>query len=582
MARVLKTTLQLDTVMAKRNADQVKQKLRGVGQQGKQAGGEASQGMQGAAGATAKFGTALVALGGSYAALSAVKRVIAELTRAYEQAMAARDKYASGAGATMRTVAPAAAQFGVSERDMAQLVYGIGREAGAAPQDTGAITGMITSAASAGLIGAITKGPAGQGLQIAPKDREILVALQKFAQYTGQPAMGAELAKLVRKGIPGAKTPEAVQATLGKTMQAFRLSQVSDWGEFITGAVSGGAVLLEEGVSYETVISKYAALAKMERSGVRAGETMRMIGERFFTGDDEKVIRHIDRKFGAGTYDKLKTENPDALFAMVLQELTTPEGPARRKLYKKLDIPVEQGGRLARMKGAAAEEAAIAAAMRTVTPDVAVSELDRWRAGPRATGQVAGLEAARMEFEPGATDAAARMAALRTLARKRWELEEERDPMKGFWKAIIPTTGRDEDTVRMGLSLLLEDEQKKRGEKQPYRLRRPFESITGREGVEYHEDVVPAEQQAIEDILDDLLGAQSPQPMTGPTIGPAAAEPAPQLPAQPTSGPTTRPTPTSGPSTQITAGVVINNPAVVYARTPDEMATNTATRVDQE
>ena len=580
MARTLKTRLELDTVMAKRNADQVTGKLRGVGQQGAKAGKEAGGGMDLAAKATAGFQRQILTLGASYLTLAALQRLLTSIVEAYNKAYRAREQWARGAIGIYGAVAPAAAQFGVSEKAMADLVVGIGREAGAGPGDIGAISAMITSAASAGLIGAVRPGAEGRGLAIAPEDRAKLVMLSQFVQYAGAPGMAPELAKLVRKGISGAKTPEATQQVLGQTMAAFRASQMADWQEFITGAVAGTSTLLEQGVSYETAISRYAGLAKMERSGVRAGETLRMLGERFFTGDDPKIVRLIDRRLGSGAYWRLKKEDPDQLFGVILQELTTPTGRERARLYKRLDIPIEQGGRLARLAGAAPEIADIETRMRAVTPELAGAELGRWRAGPRARAQAAGI-AGQAERELAEAAEMPERAAMAALA-KAGITELEAEHPTGWMVRRAAVLGSETAKAEMGLQYYIEQRLRERfgqageaGSWEPvlrgkeWRFRR-VAVAGGPLGTQWEEKSLAEYLKAYPEAASVLMpGPQEQSPSAGPapTTPPGPAQP-------PPAGAAAAPQPS--------AGVVINNPAVVYARTPDEMATNTATRVDQE
>lgn len=431
---VLRAELKLDTAKANRNAKQAGKEAKKFGQNVTDSTGKGKQGMDGLSKATAGFGRSVVALGASYLTLAGLQQAIGKIIEAYNRALVLRRELMTGAEQFMRTVAPLASQFGISETAAARLVGQIGQRAGAAPSSGAAITGLTTSAASAGLIGDITET---KGLEpvIAKRDRDILVELAKFAEFTGEPEIGAALAKLVKKGLGKQEvTEENVRRVLGQTIAAYRKSELSKWGDFFKGAVGGLSGLLAQGVSYETGLSRFASLAQMKKSGQAAGEVFRLIGERFFTADDPQMIAFIDQKHGEGTYWRLKRDDPDKLFGLIIDTLTEGEGPERAERMKQLGITAEISGRIALLKGAGGQAADIAGKMRGATAAGTGAELDKWRAGQRGVAQAGAMKAKMDALKMGVGPGKGMQSALLTVADqelKRWEQE---DPAT-FWAA---------------------------------------------------------------------------------------------------------------------------------------------------
>ncbi|MCE5277201.1 MAG: hypothetical protein ABFD92_16860 [Planctomycetaceae bacterium] len=423
---VIRARVDLETLEAERNASRLGQAMNKAGQSGA-AGIKPTQGaVEALTGSLKNAFHGVVALGASYLSLQALMAAIQKINASYERSIKLRDEATRGVSGAWKQVAPAAAQFGVSEDAMRQYVMALAKRAGAAPSDIGSIANLITQASSSGIIGNITENAQGQVVASAT-DTNKLSMMATFAQFTAEPEVGPDLAKLLRKGMGTDNSTEGLAKSIGQTMQAFRGSQMSRWSEFISGAVSGGSTLLEQGVSYQTVLSAYSGAAKMTRSGNAAGELLRIIGGRFFASDDPKVREFIDQKYGQGAYWRMKEKEPDKLFRSVLDTLTTGTPEQRAELYDALEIPTEQREQLARMAGGRAEMAKVEAMVGQGTGEAAQAELARWRRGGRAVLQAGELEGANISQTAGADPGETLSASLRSISQeemKLWNMQE--------------------------------------------------------------------------------------------------------------------------------------------------------------
>lgn len=460
MARKLKTKLELDTVMAKRNADKMKKSLRGVGTEGKKAGDKVGKGMKAGAKSTAGFEKKVVALGATYLGLSQLLRTVTAIVDAYNDAIALRDKFAGTAVSLQAAAAGPASQFKIPEAIM-QPYMGLIAKAGAAPpKDFGAVGDLITAAASSGLIGQLKLGPKGEKVEASPEDTAKLIALTKFGQYTGAGKEGAGTTRLVRKGMGKDLSLKNLLLVLSQLAEAYRASESSNWGEFIKGAISGTAGMMEEGISFETAISGYAGLVKMKHGPVITGEAWRMVAEKFFTADDPGIVKLIDQKYGKGAYWKLKKDDPDKMFRLIMGILTGPEGEEKAKLFKQLQIPAEMGGRLSHIRAAREETANARQMMEAATPSGMAGELKKWRGGQRATQQAGETEAMLTTARAGTGKGKGFTAALRTIAKAERQLAREESPTLSWIREALEFQSGE---FSRGLVKRVKKEYKKRG-----------------------------------------------------------------------------------------------------------------------
>jgi len=249
--------------------------------------------------------------------------------------------------------------------------------------------------------------------------------MEQFIQRTGAFGQETDLSKLVARGLGGApSTRQNVGRVLGQLGTAFRQSELSGWGEFMRGGISGISGLTAQGVGFERALSSYAALAKMVPTGMRAGEIQRMVGERFFTAVDPKMVRQYERAYGPGSYWRDKQQSPDLLYANIMDMLLGAQGPAGAKLWAGLGIAPEQAGRLTMMGDVRGTQQQIMAAMRGATGAATIGDLETWRVGDRAVTQAGGL--AVLASEAAAGEGMADVDAYRNLAiQKRKELRRK-------------------------------------------------------------------------------------------------------------------------------------------------------------
>ena len=458
MATKLKAKLDLDVAQATRKAARAKESVKGIETQAKKTGKAMDEGMKKGEEATDKFTKKIMTLGLSYLSLAALQRTITTIVQIYNKAIEAQREFTRGAAAVNRSVAPAASQFDVSENAMRELVGKVGIAAGAGRGDIGGISNLFTSAASTGLI----TGPVrtkGGGLQISKQDFAIATRLAQFTQRTGAFGQEADLGKLVKKGLGRgvAPTEAGVGIVLGQIGAGFRKSELSGWGEFLTGAISGTSGLLEEGVSFPTAIGGYAGLAKMTKSGLQAGETFRMLAIRFFTSDDVKMRTEVDRRYGKGTWWRLKKTDPDKLFLMVESILTGEAGPEQAKLFETLGVMPEQAGRISLVRGAGPEIAAIRAKMHTA-PSM-LPELTRWRKESDRAAVQAGTMSAAMITGAGGAGKGLSEAARAIADERRKEMAIDRPYSVGFQEYIRT----DEGMRKRAWREMLEEEYKRQG-----------------------------------------------------------------------------------------------------------------------
>ncbi|MCP4309487.1 MAG: hypothetical protein GY788_32355 [bacterium] len=341
----LKAVLHLSTTKANANARKLKGEIRGVDRELKGAGGSANA----SAGRFAAWGAAGVA------ASAAVVAAIMRVTEAYNNAIRLQDEMSGKAFGVQRQVAGAATQFGLSPSQTVGLLSPITQQAGAGFGD---ISTLSVAASSAGLVSDPTINQAGQAT-FGGQGSQILGTMGGFLQRIGEPGLGGPLSKLVRGGLGDQGATQAnVRGVLGDILGAFRGSQSANLAQFLQGAQAGTAGLVAQGVSQQRALSIYGGLIKQTATSRQAAEMLRITGEKFFTGDDPKMVAAIDAKLGKGSFFGLKKSDPDRLFGEIIGVLTGTEGQQRAELFKQLGITAEVGGRIANIQatgGAAAD-----------------------------------------------------------------------------------------------------------------------------------------------------------------------------------------------------------------------------------
>jgi len=418
----LTTELSFDNSKALRAAKRTKKAARDVGKEGRKSGEQTSRGMDDAAAATSGFGKQLIGLGLAMGTLAAVRQAVDWIVQSYNRAIQLRDQFAAGAAGANRAIAGSAAQYNVPEPQMRKLLAQIGGVAGAGPQDIRSLSNLMTAMGSAGMVSGVTAGPAGGAAQMSPADRAKMVQVATWQQRTGTQGQSAALTKLVA-GIQGAQPGTTVGSALGLLETGYKQSLMSDWGEYLQGASTGTLGLMALGIAPDVALSEYAAQAKYAASGVRAAETYRMVQERFVIADDPKVVKEVDRRYGSGTYWKLKKSDPTRLQQLIMGVLTGSEGRQQAALFKRLGVAPEMGGRIARLKAGRVGAAGIRTAMGVAGPSTP-RDIE-WRStSPRAEMQAGGMVAGEIGFAKG--DTTSGNAALRAIAaeeRKLWESE---------------------------------------------------------------------------------------------------------------------------------------------------------------
>ena len=458
MARKLEAQLDLNTRQAVAKTRQATRELEKLGRTGDQAGKQTTQGMNSGAAATDGMTRKVVALGASYLGLGKLLQTITTIVDKYNQAITLRDQFAAGAVGMQRSVAPAASQFGVQEDVMARFVGQLGVDIGAGPGGVSGISAMLTGAASAGLISP-TVGPQGQ-FQMGAQDRAKMVSLGTFAEMTGATGVGGDLSKLVRKGMGADLSPTNQLRVMRQMQQAYRQSQLSDWGEFITGAVSGTSRMLEQGIGFERALSGYASLAKMSKSGQQAGELWRLIYEQTVAADRPEVVEW----YGADKYWREREEDPGALMGNILDRLTGLRGPQKAKTYKRLGITPELGGRISALGGSRVERESITRAMRGATAGDMARELAGFRGGQRATQQAAATSAELLKVAEGTGKGAGQAASARAVADAMRTILRARDPA-GQWASEVMQM--EEGELETAMTRLILDNLKSQGAEVP-------------------------------------------------------------------------------------------------------------------
>jgi hypothetical protein len=404
----LKAVLHFSTTKANANARKLRGEIRGVDRELKGAGGSANAG----AGRFAAWGAAGIAA--SAAVVAAVSRV----ADAYSRAIQLQDELSGKAFGVQRQVAGAATQFGLSPSQTVGLLAPITQTAGAGFGD---ISTLSVAASSAGLISDPTVGTGGQAA-FGGAGAQVLGTLGGFLQRIGEPGLGGPLAKLVRGGLGDtAATQGNVQGVLGNILGAFRGSQSANLGEFLQGAQAGTAGLTAQGVSQERGLSLYGGLIKQTATSRQAAEMLRITGEKFFTGDDPKMVAAIDAKLGEGSFFAMKENDPDRLFGEVLGILTGEKGQRRAELFKQLGITAEVGGRIANLQATGGAAAGVLERIRGTTGADIGREVGLYR------GSGAGQETAQASVQ-AAEDAGfgTGKKATETLIRRLAETERKR------------------------------------------------------------------------------------------------------------------------------------------------------------
>ncbi len=415
---------------AKRDLADVARGEERVGQAGKTGGEKAAQGMRAGAKATDDFTAKIVGLGASYIGLQKLLSTIQQIIAAYSRAIELRSEFTRTRVSINQDLAGPASQFGVTEDAMRDLAGGIAMAGGGGPQHIRGLGDLITAASSAGLVD--VEGSADGSSASMPANQEAMITrLFEFVLQRGAVAEGQGLAKLTAKGLKGMpKTEGSMLLRLSQLQGAYAKSELSDWSDFLRGAIGGVSTMLEEGVSFETAISHYGGLAKVRKSGMAAGETIRMLGEQLFTADRPEIVKWI----GEDKYWRLKRENPDALFNMILQGLMAPEGQARASLFETLKIGPELGGRLAALKGSGADRSAIRGAMTTATPGSMGGLLDQWGMEPRAQVNRGDLGAA---LSAASASGSGRMERIRTVAAQLHKQRQRTNPVSTWFSEAI-------------------------------------------------------------------------------------------------------------------------------------------------
>lgn len=379
-------------------------------------------GMSKATKGTDAFISSLVRMGGAVVGLTALKSVIMGIVEAYNKAIERRSEFTQTAASLNRSLAGVAAQFGITEDQARNLAGGIGSQAGAGKADIPNIGNMITAASSSGLIGDIdTEG------QLAGDDQAKLVMLGRFAQRTGAFGQEDSITKLATKMMGrGPKTKEKLAAALAKMVATYRKSELSDWSDFVKGGQSGLSGLLSEGVGAETALSYYGSMAQMTKSGMSAGEVIRMIGEQLFTSD--RLSGDIEG------YWQLKENDPDKLFRVLMDKLTSGTPKQRNAMYEKLGIAPELRGRLSKTRGAEQSRAAILTAMRSSSGGDLERDLDTWSKSNRAQVQSGELEAEMLLADEGGEGVTEKM---RTIAEAYREIQRKDAPVTMYVADLV-------------------------------------------------------------------------------------------------------------------------------------------------
>jgi len=417
MADELKTPLRLEVAKSLRDAKRAERAVEKFGRKGQQAGKDTAEGMDGASGALARFSNGLLGLAGGMAIIEGIRRGVAGIQRAFEEADRARAQFARAGAGMMGQVAGMGRQFGLPEAQAVMLASDIAQFAGAPPTALGPISGMVTAMASAQAFptAAIGAGKGGQ-YQAPPGLVPSLGQVARFAESRGLQDRAA-LGRMVAFALAGRPmTTENVNRILQQLHLSYRESGISEWGPFFGGAVGGIMPQLKTGVSFEQAMSEYAAMAGTMRDMPRsAGEQSRLVYEQLLQADRPEIVRMV----GADTYWRLKKTDPDQLKAMVMETLLAPEGRARAALFQRLKIQPELGGRIAALGMTRGRQQEIQQLMQGASAQAMGGELREWRRGGRPLLGAGETRAAL--FGADLTPEQAEIAALRTLRDAWWK-----------------------------------------------------------------------------------------------------------------------------------------------------------------
>jgi len=221
-----------------------------------------------------------------------------------------------------------------------------------------------------------------------------VTTLSAYGQRIGGEGSGAEITRLTGAVLGGRPaTQESVQAALGQIHGSYLGSESADLPAYLKGALSGTVGMMAQGISAQTSLGYYGAVIRMKARPQAAGEMLRLVQEKFFTAEDPAMIEEVEAVHGKGSWDRMKAENPDQLFNIVMDTLLSQTGPRRRELFDKLNIGAEVGGRLANIQAVRGEVGRIQERMRGLTG----KEMGRQIGLTRTSG--AGRESAQKAVE---------------------------------------------------------------------------------------------------------------------------------------------------------------------------------------